>query len=142
MKKQFVILGVSVLLLTITLCGCINNNTQTDDQKDSLLYVVTGTGVEDENYVYVDIQNIDTEEGDFTVEFYLTYIDSDELGGKTYGGGTSPDGSSGDIEYNTRFIHANIAPHETERVRCPKHVPSGYVFGGWDFEIIPPYKVE
>ncbi len=139
MKKQLIIIGMSVLLLTIALSGC-TSDTQ-DVQKIPFLYVITGTDI-DEDYVYVDIQNIDTEEGEFIVEFSFTYIDSDTLGDDDYGGGSTSPGDNKGIDYGFNAVFETILPHETERFRSPKRVPSGWEFGGWDYEVMPPKKTQ
>lgn len=138
MKKQLIIIGMSVLLLTIALSGC-TSETQ-DVQKVPFLYVVTGTH-EDDDYVYVDIQNIDTEDGEFLVEFYLTYIDLD-TGSDYYGGGSTSPGDNKGIDYGFNAVFETMSPHETETFRCPKRVPSGWGFGGWEYEVIPPKKTQ
>ena len=124
--------------MTIALSGC-TSETQ-DVQKVPFLYVVTETH-EDDDYVYVDIQNIDTEEGEFFIEFYFTYIDPDVTGVKDYGGG-STGGSDEGIDYGFNAVFETLSSHETETFRCPKRVPSGWEFGGWDFEVIPPKKTQ
>lgn len=135
------IIATTVLLSVIAFSGCISDNKQSDVQKIPFLYVVESTGIEDNDYLYVDIQNIDTEEGEFTVEFTLTYIDPDMVGDGDYGGG-STEGNDEGIDYGFNAIFATISPHETERFRSPKRVPSGWEFGGWDYEVIPPYKTQ
>ena len=137
MKKQVIIIGVTVLLLTIFLIGCTNNDSQSNE-KVPYSYVVTGTD-KDENYVYVDIQNIDTVEGDFIVDFKFTYIDPDMLGEHPDTGGTT-DGNDEGIEHDSYTIIATISSHETERVSAPIRVPSGWEFGRWDYEVTPPMK--
>ena len=139
MEKQGIIIGITILLLTIIFSGCISDSTQNDVQKIPFLYVVEDTGIEDNDYLYVDIQNVDTEDGEFIVEFTLTYIDPDVMGSDYYGGGSTGDNDEG-IDYGFNAIFATILPHETERFKSPKRVPSGWEFGGWDYEIIPPYK--
>lgn len=137
MKKHFLIVGVAVLFICVGLSGC--NEKQPATTKGRLLFVDLNSGYEGSDYVYVDIQNIDSESGEFTVVFSFTYVDEESVGDGDYGGGTTGESDEG-LEYKDTTIKSEITPQETERVKCPINTPDGYFLGSWDYEITAPYK--
>ena len=138
MKKKNLILLFTLISIIGLLSGCTSNDSQ-NAEKVPFSYAVTGTDI-DGDYAYITLKNLDTETGEFTVEFSYTYFDTEKTGDDYYGGGSTPPGDSDGIEHSNEVVFVTLSPNQTESVRAPIRVPSGWELSSWDYEVIPPKK--
>ena len=140
MKKKivFLIVGILLLLLTIVLSGCTEQESQS--AIDTPDYVVSDTyasrGVERKiEYVYVEIQNFDDRDILVTVDFDFALLDLDELGQGSGGGGTSGESSIWDDSYHIQRT-VMIQAHDIEKIYyTPGSRHDNKIEIEWDYDI-------
>ena len=142
MKKQIIIIiGAIVLLLSTLFSGCINQEQEgiQSNNNEKPLFLITDTGIYNDQSVYVDVQNIDTKTIWCNVIFTFRYIDEDTVGQHPdRGGSTGETGPSG-VYKESHVVTKNLEPHKTQRITCPIHDYTGYIFVTWDYSIEAEY---
>ena len=144
-----IIIGIIVILIAMGLSGCTTNNNQNKAQGNPLLYVITNTGTtrnpdnQEITQVFVEIQNIDTEAGSFTVNFNFETVDLSITGSGDYGGGQTPGSDTSGIDHYQIQKQSSISPHETIKIYCDTTPqPGSIITTSWDYTVTPPTKTQ
>ena len=143
MNKNLVIFGISILLLTMGLTGCINStesnyddsansNSKSTTNYSSKVVSVNRNSEDEIEEVCIEIQNTGDNGAWFVADFEFTLLDWENVGPGIDGGG-STDYYDDPETYNVPK-QAYVDAHKTKKVYCSPLSGQGFEIS-WDYKV-------